>query len=418
MGTVVLRCGKIFNGVDEKLHSGLDIQIENETITKISPKIVSPPNAEIIDLSGLTVTPGLIDAHVHFDFAGSAAAIPGVIYDSDECKAINILYCARRALEGGFTTVRLAGADLTGYGAVDARRAIEKGMFEGARLVVAPHALGSSGSHGDHSIFLAANPALSDAQEARFKNNLGNGADFFKKAVRKEIKYGADYIKIIPTGGFATPSDGPEDMQLDNDELKAIIDTARNLFKSVTAHAYSSKLVTNLANLGITGIEHGALIDEQTLEVLKKNGVYLVPTFMPYEDIINIDEEKLAKKNKAFREKLRLYSEQLRTTRKLLVREILAEELTIGYGTDIVAVYDNFECWREFKAWRGSGISALRTLKAATSVNAKIIEHPELGTLAVGKTADIAGWSRDILNDHEAISECAFVMKNGKIFKR
>lgn len=410
-------CGKFFDGVNEELKENIKIIVEDERIDAIGSDLECPMDAEVIDLSHLTVTPGLIDAHVHFDFIGPTAFSTYAMNQTDEMKTLNILYCAQKALEGGFTTVRLVGTGINSFGAIDIRNAIDNKRFKAARLVVSPHFLGTSGSHGDFSAFASSNPGLSDKVEETYPT-MGNGVDFFKKAVRKEVKYGADFIKIMATGGFASPNDAPDDMQLDNEELRAIIETANQLHVPVTAHAYTSELIDNLINMGITGIEHGSLIKEATAKLMEEKGVYLVATFMPYEEVINLDEEKLALKHKPFREKLEKFGDQLRETRRLLVDCILNSKMTIGYGTDIVAVYDNFDCWREFKAWRDNGIPALRTLKAATSVNAKIVERPEIGSLEVGKIADIAGWSRDILNDSEAISVCDFVMKEGVVFKR
>ncbi|MDD4780984.1 MAG: amidohydrolase family protein [Tissierellia bacterium] len=410
-------CGKFFDGVNEELKENIKIIVEDERIIAVGSDLECPMNAEVIDLSHLTVTPGLIDAHVHFDFIGPTAFSTYAINETDEMKTLNILYCAQKSLEGGFTTVRLVGTGLNSYGAIDMKNAIDKKRFMASRLIVSPHFLGTTGSHGDFSAFASSNPVLSDKIEDSYLT-MGNGVDFFKKAVRKEVKYGADFIKIMATGGFASPNDAPDDMQLDNDELRAIIETAKQLHVPVTAHAYTSELIDNLINMGITGVEHGSLIKESTAKLMEEKGVYLVATFMPYEEVVNLDEEKLALKHKPFREKLEKFGEQLRETRKLLVDCIINSNMTIGYGTDIVAVYDNFDCWREFKAWRDNGIPALKTLKAATSVNAKIVERPEIGSLEVGKIADIVGWSRDILNDSEAISACDFVMKEGVVCKR
>lgn len=411
-----ITCGKLFDGKNLVLKENMNILVEGDRIKDIGMELKCPDDAELIDLSELTVTPGLIDAHTHFDFIGPHAFSTYVLTDSDEMKTLNILHCAQKTLDGGFTTVRLVGTALNTYGAIDVKRAIDKKLFSASRLIVAPHFLGTSGGHGDLSSFVSSNPALADKVE--ISNQLtGNGADFFKKAVRKQVKYGADLIKIIPTGGFASPNDSPDDMQIDNDELRAIIDAAKQLHVPITAHAYTSELIDNLINMGITGIEHGSLMNEDTANMMEEKGVYLVATFLPYEEVINLDEEKLMMKDKPFREKLKRFSDQLKKTRKLIIDRILNSNMVIGYGTDIVSVYNNYDCWREFKAWRENGIPALIALRAATSVNAQIVGLPDAGVIESGKIADIAAWSKDILEDHEAISHCDFVMKEGQIFK-
>lgn len=409
-------CGKLFDGETEKLKENYKIIVEGKFIREVGVDLKCPTDAEVVDLSHLTVTPGLIDAHAHFDFIGPHTFTTYIMTDSDEMKTLNIVYCAKKALDGGFTTVRVLGTALNTYGAVDAKRAIDNNMFPGSRLVVAPHSLGTTGGHVDFSSVASSNPMIAEKIQGE-SPAIGSGADFFRQAVRKQVKYGADVIKIVATGGFASPNDSPDDMQLNNEELQAIIETANQLQVNVTAHAYTSKLVENLVSMGIKGIEHGSLISEETIRLMREKGVYLVPTFMPYEEVINLDRNKLSMKSKPFRMKLEKYGNQLIETRKIIVDNILNSDMTIGYGSDIVAVYDNYDCWREFKAWRESGIPALRVLKAATSVNAKILQRPDIGSIGRGKIADIVGWSKDILGDKEAISVCDFVMKEGTIYK-
>lgn len=417
MPNYFIRCGRFFDGVEQAFRKDIKLLVEDGWIKAVGPDLQQPEDAQLLDLSHLTVTPGLIDAHVHFDFVDPKTFDFYAYRSSDEMKTLNILYCANKSLMGGFTTVRVIGTSMNGFGAVDAREALAMHQFAGSRLVVAPHCLGISGGHGDNSSFLSSNPALSDQMEA-LNFCIGHGPDFYRRAVRKEVKYGADCIKIMATGGFASPNDDPGDCQLDDEELRTIIATAHQLHRPVTAHAYTADLVKNLVRMGIDGVEHGSLIDEETCDLIQERGAYLCCTFQPYEEAIHLDEEKLARKSPHFIRKLMKYGDQLRATRELVVSKILEGKMRIGYGTDMVSVYDNFECWREFSTWRRSGISALRTLKAATSVNAEIVGNPDIGVLAPGKIADIVGWSRDIEQDVEAISTCDFVMKDGIVYKQ
>ena len=139
-------CGKFFDGVNEELKENIKILVEGEYIKAVSSDIECPEDAEVIDLSHLTVTPGLIDAHVHFDFIGPTAFSTYVMTDTDEMKTLNILHCAKKSLEGGFTTVRLVGTALNSYGAIDIKRSIDQKRFKASRLVVAPHFVGTTGS--------------------------------------------------------------------------------------------------------------------------------------------------------------------------------------------------------------------------------------------------------------------------------
>ncbi len=409
--------GRLFDGVNETFWDNMKILVEDDKIVDVGVDLPCPADSEVLDLSHLTITPGLIDAHVHFDFVGpDVDGTPESLQLSNEMKAFSALYCAKEGLMGGFTTIRIIGGSHGGFGAIDAKRAIDAGMFPGARLVVAPNSLTTTGGHSDYSAAIRSNFRLSEAME-RLIYPCGNWPDFFRKMVRSQAKYGADLIKIMATGGFSSPFDGPEDVQMSDEELMVIMRTAKALGLSVTAHAYESSLIKKLVGFGITGIEHGAMLDESAADMMKEHGTYLVPTFMPYEEIVNLDEEKLQKKTPLFRQKLEKYAAQLKESRKLIIRLIHENELTIGYGTDIVSVYDNFDCWREFKAWRDNGISALRTLKAATSINARILRRPQAGQIAPGFWADLSGFSGDMEQDHEVIIRCAFVMKGGIVYK-
>ena len=163
-------------------------------------------------------------------------------------------------------------------------------------MIVAPHLVCAPGSHGDSTQKIATNPKLSRFLETCIPT-MGSGPDFFRDAIRHEVKLGADFIKIMATGGFFTPNDSPEDKQLSYEELKAIIDTAHSLHTTVTAHAYTTEFVTTLAELGIDGIEHASLIDEATAKLLEEKDIYLVPTFCPYDENVLLDEENLAQKS-------------------------------------------------------------------------------------------------------------------------
>ncbi|NCB62127.1 MAG: amidohydrolase family protein [Clostridia bacterium] len=408
-------CGAFFDGIHQELRRNIKVLTRGNRIAEVGAHVGCPADAQVVDLSHLTVTPGLIDAHVHFDFLASQTGGPGAKFlDSNERKTLIMLYNARQSLRRGFTTVRHAGGKISTFGAVDVKHVIDANLFEASRMVIIAHAVSTPGSHTDASTYFRSNPAIAEVVQGLYPN-IGSGADFARAAARREIKYGADVVKLMATGGFASPNDGPEDMQMEEDEIRAVLDVAKHMGKPTTAHVYSAEMVSLLVSLGITGVEHASMIDRETADLMLEKGVYVVPTFVPYEEIIHKDEAMLARKTPEFRNKLLQYAQRLRQGRELLVDLILNSELLVGYGTDIVSLYPNYDCWREFKAWRDSGIPALRTLVAATSANAKILRRPELGSLVPGQIADLSGWGRDILEDHEALSECSFVMKDGRI---
>ena len=411
MSAYKILCGLLYDGILDELRPNMEILVSGDKIRQVGRDVSAPADAQVIDLSDRTVTPGMMDAHVHASFFDWREIDRDAVYYSNSMRTLAVAECARKALMAGFTTIRHVGW-FREDNSLDVKRAIEMGYIQGARMVMAPHFLCTPGSHGDSTQKLASNPALSHFLEGQYPT-MGSGPDFFRDAVRHEVKLGADFIKIMATGGFFTPNDSPEDVQLDRTELEAIIHTARDLHVPVTAHAYTPELITILAELGISGIEHASLIDEAACRLLEEKGIYVVPTFCPYDEIVLLNEEKLAQKPAEFQKKLYYYRDRLVESRKILMKS----SLKLGYGTDLVTGYNNYECGREYSAWMRNGMGPFRTLKAATAVNADILGIGDrTGTIEPGKLADLAGWRRDLLTDDLALLDCSFVMKEGVVY--
>lgn len=406
-----IKCGKLYDGIKSKFQEDMEILISDSKIKEVGHNLSCPEETEVIDLSSLTVTPGLIDAHVHPQFFDWRDVYADTIFNSDGYRALATYHTVEKSLYGGFTTIRSVGWFRESY-ELDVKRAINEGHLPGARLVVAPHIIGTSGSHGDMSQVARNNPILADFLEQTYAGT-GNGADFFTAAIRREKKLGADFIKIMATGGFATPNDSPDDIQLNDSEFKAIFDTAHELKIPVTAHVYTPELMHKLIGFGITGMEHGSLMDKETAKMFEDTGTYLVPTFTPYQDTVEGDEESMAKRPTEFCRKLHLYQDRLRKGREI----ILESNIKLGYGTDFVTVHNNYENGWEYYAWLTSGADPFRVLQAATRNNAEICEVDKFtGTIEPGKFADISGWQKDLLKDPYALLDCSFVMKEGIVY--
>lgn len=404
-------CGKLYTGLVDKLIERAEILVHGKYIEEVGHNLACPEGAEIIDLNHLTVTPGMIDAHMHPEFFNWREVYQDTVFNSDGYRALATYRSAEKALHGGFTTIRSVGWPRESY-ELDVKRAINEGYLPGARLVVAPHLLGTTGSHGDMTQVVKNNPILCDYME-KLSPGIGNGPDFFTAAVRREKKLGADFIKIIATGGFATPNDDPDDIQLNDAEFKAIFDTARELKISVTAHAYGPRLMKKLIGFGITGIEHGSLMDEETAKMFEDTGTYLVPTFSPFQEAVYPDPANMAKKFPHFQRKLGIYQKRMQRGREIIVNS----KIKMGYGTDFVSAHQCYENGMEYRCWMESGCDPFRILKAATKINAEICEIDKItGTIEKGKFADIAGWARDLLTDKDALRDCSFVMKEGQVY--
>ena len=406
MTSTLIKCGKLYDGLKDELQPDMQILVEGAHIKAVGKNLDHPADVNIVDLSDATVTPGMIDAHVHPE---KMTKKPSAVTESDVYRGLATLKRAQTALEQGFTTMRCMGEFYSrSYVTIDVKRAIDQGHFRAARLIVA-HGCATSGSHGDFSQSQASHPELCIVLE-KFRSIVGDGPEFFRNAIRRERKLGYDFVKIMATGGFMTETDSPEDQQLSDDELEMIINTAHEVGLSVTAHAYGSELVKKLIQKGIDGIEHAAMVDEETMQMIVDNNIYVVPTFSPYDEIVTgRNEKELLKKTPHLQAKLRHYAEELKKGRKVIVKCMNDKYAHIGYGTDYT-----YECGEEYSAMLRSGVDPFRILQSATKINAEILGIDDMvGTIQPGKRADISAWRKDLLTDHEALLDCAYVMKDG-----
>ena len=352
----------------------------------------------------------MIDNHVHLSYFDWRKKRYENVFNSPAYKTLAVLHSAQECLYRGFTAIRHVGcSSFDGYGSIDVKRTIEEGFFDGPRLMVAPMYLGVNGGPADHSQQLKTNYMLCGAYKEMYRS-IGSGPDFFVNAVREQQKLGADFIKIMVSGSFYSPDSNPDMIYFRDDELRAIIDTAHSLRMKVTAHVYGCEAMQKLARMGIDGMEHCALMDEETARIIESCGTDVVPTFFPYDDVAS--PNPLSTEISDMRSKMDRFADRLKKGRKI----ILASSIHLGYGTDIVNTHNNYDNGWEYSCWFRSGADPFRILKAATSENARIGGFKDIGTIEPGKYADIAAWNRDLLTDHLALLDCAFVMKDGKIY--
>lgn len=409
-----IKCGKLFDGENKVLHENMRILVEGNLIKEVGSNVPCPEAAEVIDLSDATVTPGLIDAHTHMNFMRWQEFERTMVYENQAWKGMAVLYNARKGLARGFTSYRHCGTNsYDSYGSVTAKRLINDGYFDGARLCVAPYYITCSNSHGDCAHRLRNNPDLGEHFYNQYPG-YGCGPYEFRNIVRTQIKYGADYIKIFCNGGFSTPNDSPDDLTMAPDELKEIIETAHQLKKTVTAHAYSTDTIRLLVELGIDGIEHGSCLDDSdVIRMMEDKNIYLLPNFTVYDPVINATEDSIKKLIPAMQKKIPFYAERMRRSREL----VLKSKLRLGYGTDFVAVHNAYDSGYEFVSWMEQGVNPLDVLYSATHVNAEILEISQIGAIKPGYFADISAWKRDIMTDPTALLDCTWVMKDGKIYQ-
>lgn len=404
----LIECGRLFDGESSEMPFNMRILVSDGRIAEVGRKVNIPEKAEVIDLRDSFVTPGLIDAHVHPEFFDWHHVYENYAELSDETITLATLHTAQEALRRGFTSLRVLGSLSRGYGLIDVKRAIDAGYFDAARLIVSAHGITVTGGHGDLSNQLHMHPMVSRVLQIP---SAGTGVDFFVEQVRREIKYGADFIKLLVSGGFSTELDSPDVQEFTDAELAAIFETAKSRGIPVTAHAYSPPIIQKLIRLGVSGIEHGSMMDEETAQMMEDNNVYLIGTFSSFDKLLFPGEVGVEERPVRIREKLRVYAEKLHDGREV----ILKSNIRLGYGSDHVSVHQNYESAYEYAALLRSGVTPLRALRAATSVNATILgKGDELGRLQPGRVADIAAWPLNLLENKDALFDCRFSMKAGK----
>jgi imidazolonepropionase-like amidohydrolase len=401
--------GNVWDGVAAKPLGPIDILVINGKIADMAQNLPPPTDARVISLSGHTVTPGFIDSHVHvtlrpeledkiFSLSSSAKALLGV-------EALGIL------LNHGFTTVRDTGdMDIHGYTTNDLARAVATGVITGPRLISAGHLISTRGGHGDGEPLLGAdsNP---------WQNSLADGVDEIRQVVRREISRGAQWIKYAGSGGFSSPADDPSQVPYSQEEMNVMVETARDLGIPATLHVYGDEGIRRALTAGVRCVEHGNLASPETLKTMEANGTFLVPTqFAVIRQARLIDDDafwKAADKPPYVRQKYRKYAPQLMEA----ARNLADSQVKIAFGTDIGTYSFDTNNAGEFGEMVANGISPLRALKAATSVAAELLQQPDIGVLAKGKTADIIAMPGNPFEDIKVSEEVDFVMHNGVVHK-
>ena len=402
--SVVLKAARLFDGTSDNVIRNATVIIEGNRITSIGGAV--PPNAQLIDLGDATLLPGFIDAHVHL----TQEAGPNwyldfftVLMRQPAEQALLATTYARKTIEAGFTTVRNVGA--RDYVDVGLRNAINNGWVVGPRMLVSAYAISSTGGHGD-------NPPV---PPARGVPQLGpiegvcNGTGECRAAVRYQIKYGADVIKFMPSGGvlsLADPVDAPE---LSQEEMNAIVEEAHHWGRKVAAHCHGDAAARMAVQAGVDSIEHGSFMKPETLAMMRDRGVYLVPTLLAGDWVMRqIDKypPAIAAKGRA-----------AVAARSDMFRNALKSGVKIAFGTDSAVSPHGLNAL-EFALMTGLGMSPAAALHSATSSAATLLGvEDRLGTLAAGKLADIIAVPGNPLDDIHQTEHVFFVMKDGQIVK-
>jgi imidazolonepropionase-like amidohydrolase len=359
-----------------------------------------PAGTKTIDLSKLTILPGLIDCHTHLTMSPDMIG-PRGLHISYSRSALIGARSARVTLEAGFTTVRNVGAG--GYADIALRDAINAGDVPGPRMLASGPPLSITGGHGDQN-FLAPQFNYSD-------DGVANGIDGVMTKVRENIKYGADLIKFMATGGVLSEGDNPAFEQYSPEEMKAIVDTAHGLGRKVAAHAHGALGIKNAVLAGVDSIEHGSYINDEDIALMKQRGTYLVPTVF-LEDWLSANYQHLG-----FTQSMTDKMNMVLPIAKQNLSHAFKEGVKIAFGTD-AAVYPHGMNAGEFATMVKMGLRPLVAIQAATVNAADLLGWSDrVGTLEPGKFADIVAVDGDPIADVSILEHVRFVMKGGEIIK-
>lgn len=359
---------------------------------------------QVIDLSRHFVLPGLIDAHVHLSGELGPDRKLLEVTRSDAAAALQALPFLRRTLDAGFTTVRDLGGTPEVVFAL--RDAVAAGAVDGPRIVAAGASLAATGGHGD------AHGYREEILELWADSSICDGPADCRRAVRAQVKRGADVIKVTATGGVLSETAAGTDQQLFDDELEAIVATARSLGRKVAAHAHGADGINAALRAGVDSIEHGTYSDEAAFALYRESGAFLVPTMLAGETVLEMAEDTDFFPP-AVRDKARRVGADMRE----MVRRAHAAGVPIAFGTDS-GVSRHGDNGRELVLMVAAGMTPREVIHAATVNGARLLGwEADLGTLEAGKRADLVAVAGDPLADVSALLDPALVMQDGRVVK-
>jgi len=403
-----IQCGKFIDGISNTAQSNVTIIVEGSRITGIQKGFVNAePGDNLISLQNRRLMLVFIDCHVHLENEHNKNTLLEGFTLTDADVAYNAAVNAKKTLMAGFTTVR----DLGGSGVnISLRKAVQKGLVDGPRIITAGRAISASGGHMDNSVGFR-----DDAFDHKMgpDDGVADGRDELIKAVRLQIKRGSDVIKIASTGGVLDLSENSSGAEFTIDEIKAVVETARDYGLKVACHAHGAEGIKRAILAGVASIEHGTYMNEEDMELAKKYGTYLVPTI-------------IAGKSVSDSARIKGYFPPVIARKAVEVGSVIQQTfgkaykagVKIAFGTD-AGVYAHGKNYIAFQYMVEAGMPPMEAIKAATTSAADLLSiSDKTGSITIGKFADIIAIDGDPLQDIKNMKNVTFVMKEGKIYKQ
>ncbi|HVC69325.1 MAG TPA: amidohydrolase family protein [Acidimicrobiales bacterium] len=402
-----IRSARLLDVVEGELREPGDVLVVGDHIAELTPTRV-PEGTVTIELGDLTLVPGLMDMEVNLLLGGPDQRSPlSAVQDDPALRTLRAVVNARRTLRAGFTTVRNLGLFVQTGGLlldVALKKAIERGYVDGPRVVPAGHAISPTGGHLDPTMFQAFAPHVLPLS---VEEGIANGVAEVRKAVRYQIKYGAELIKVCASGGVMSHTGPAGAQQYSDEELRTVVDEAHRAGLRVAAHAHGDDGIRAAIDAGIDCIEHGSLMRDETIDLMVDRGRFLVPTTYLADgmDLSHAAPELQAKAADVF------------PKAKQTISKAIAKGVKIACGTDAPAIPHGHNA-KELLALVDRGMSPLQALRAATLVAADLIDKQDRGRIEVGLLADIIAVPGDPLADIAVTEDVRFVMKGGVVYVR
>jgi imidazolonepropionase-like amidohydrolase len=393
---VVLRAARWLDVSAGQVRAPAIVVVQDGRITGVGGEV--PPGARAVDLGDVTLLPGLIDAHTHLTGDLEGDWVTRGVRELPADAALRGARNAKRTLEAGFTTVRNVGG--AGFADIALMKAIDAGMVPGPRMIASAHPLGITGGHCDATGWA---PGI---LEGGPEEGIVDGVDAAIRGVRYQIKHGARVIKICATAGVLSFDATVGAQQLSDDEMQAIVEeTARHGLK-VAAHAHGTQGILEAVKAGVASVEHGSMLDDETIALMKKKGTYLVPTaYLLTAMPLNLLPPPIAAKAK-----------QIIPLAQESHRQAIKAGVKIAFGTD-AAVYPHGLNAREFAVYVGYGMTPIEAIRTATIAAADLLGVGDRGTIAPGQLADLVTVPGDPLKDIKVMEQVSFVMKGGIVVR-